>query len=96
MNHLAVEIQAQCGLNVFTNPQIAQRLRLECERAKRDLTDAEQTEIHFDVCGLPFNRTLSRSEFENIIAPVIERTRIPCLKALKDAGVTASEIDEVV
>ncbi|MFN3345670.1 MAG: molecular chaperone DnaK [Chloroherpetonaceae bacterium] len=96
MNHLAVEIQAQCGLNVFTNPQIAQRLRLECERAKRDLTDAEQTEIHFDVCGQPFNRTLSRSEFEKIIAPVIERTRIPCLKALKDAGVTASEIDEIV
>ncbi len=96
MNHLAVEIQAQCGLDVFTNAQIAQRLRLECERAKRDLTDAEQTEIHFDVCGQPFNRMLSRFEFEKVIAPVIERTRIPCLKALKDAGVSASDIDEVV
>ncbi len=96
MNHLAVEIQAQCGFDVFANPLIAQRLRLECERAKRDLTDAEQTEIHFDVCGQPFHRTLSRFEFEKVIAPVIERTRIPCLKALKDAGVTASDIDEVV
>ncbi len=96
MNHLAIEIQAQCGLDVFTNPQIAQRLRLECERAKRDLTDHTETEIHFDVCGQPFNRTLSRFEFEKVIAPVIERTKLPCLKALKDAGVTAQEIDEVV
>lgn len=96
MHHLAVEIQAQCGLDVFTNPQITQRLRLECERAKRTLTDHEQTDIHFDVCGQPFNRTLSRFELEKVIAPVLERTRIPCLKALKDAGVTAIEIDEVV
>jgi len=96
MKHIAVEIQAQCGLDVFTNPQIAQRLRLECERAKRDLTDHTETEIHFDVCGQPFHRTLSRFEFEKVIAPIIERTRIPCLKALKDAGVTAQEIDEVV
>lgn len=96
MHHLAVEIQAQCGLDIFTNAQIAQRLRLECERAKRDLTNAEQTEIHFDICGQPFYRTLSRFEFEKVIAPVVERTRIPCLKALKDAGVTADAIDEVV
>ncbi len=96
MNHLAIEIQAQCGLDVFTNPHIAQRLRLECERAKRDLTDHTETEIHFDVCGQPFNRMLSRFEFEKVIAPVIERTKLPCLKALKDAGVTAQEIDEVV
>lgn len=96
MHHLAVEIQAQCGLDIFTNAQIAQRLRLECERAKRDLTNAEQTEIHLDICGQPFYRTLSRFEFEKVIAPVVERTRIPCLKALKDAGVTADAIDEVV
>ena len=43
MNHLTIEIQAQCGLDVLTNPQIAQRLRLECERAKRDLTDHTET-----------------------------------------------------
>jgi molecular chaperone DnaK len=96
MHHLAVEIQAQCGLDVFTNVQIAQRLRLECERAKRELTDAQQTDIQFDVCGKPFMRVLSRFEFEKVIAPVIERTRIPSLKALKDAGVTANEIEEVV
>lgn len=96
MHHLAVEIQAQCGLDIFTNAQIAQCLRLECERAKRDLTNAEQTEIHLDICGQPFYRTLSRFEFEKVIAPVVERTRIPCLKALKDAGVTADAIDEVV
>lgn len=96
MRHLAIEIQARFGLDPFSNPQIAQRLRLECERAKRDLTDRETTEIHFDACGQPFNRSLSRSEFETVIAPVIERTKAPCLKALKDAGVTPSEIDEIV
>jgi len=96
MKHLAIEIQVQCGLDVFSNPQIAQRLRLECERAKRALTDYTETEIHFDVCGKPFNRLLSRFEFEKVIAPIIERTKLPCLKALKDAGVTAQEIDEIV
>ncbi|MCS6988744.1 MAG: Fe-S protein assembly chaperone HscA [Chloroherpetonaceae bacterium] len=96
MKHLAIEIQAQFGLDPFRNAQIAQRLRLECERAKRDLSEREETEIHFDVCGKPFNRTLSRHEFEKVIAPVVERTKAPCLKALKDAGVTTSEIDEVV
>lgn len=93
---MAKEIQDAYGFDVFSNAQIKQRLRLECERAKRDLTDNTETVLRMDICGHNFERLLSREEFEQIIAPVVERTKLPCLKALKDAGLSASEIDAVV
>ncbi|MDW8464826.1 MAG: Hsp70 family protein [Chloroherpetonaceae bacterium] len=93
---IAKEIDTALGFDIFTNPHIKQRLRLECERAKRDLTDHTETVLRLDICGKNFDRKLTRDEFEQIIAPVVERTKLPCLKALKDAGLSASDIDAVV
>ncbi len=96
LNVMAAEVKNFCGLNVYDNPQIKQRLRLSCEQAKKDLTTAIETTIRLDVCGKNFERRLSRREFEQLILPVVERTKTPCLKALKDAGLTPSDIDAVV
>jgi Fe-S protein assembly chaperone HscA len=93
---MAAEVKNFCGLDVYDNPQIKQRLRLSCEQAKKDLTTADEATIRLDVCGKNFERRLSRREFEQLILPVVERTKTPCLKALKDAGLTPSDIDAVV
>ncbi len=93
---IAQDIQARLGFDIFTNTHIKQRLRIECERAKCELTEKETTTIHLDVCGQNFERMLSRQEFEEIIAPVIARTKSPCLQALKDAGLSPHDIDAVV
>lgn len=93
---MAEEIQEALKFDIFSNAQIKQRLRLECERVKRELTDKPEAVLHVDICGQDFKRKISREEFEQIILPVVERTKQPCLKALKDAGLSASEIDAVV
>lgn len=93
---MAEEIQQALRFDIFSNAQIKQRLRLECERVKCELTDKAEAILHVDICGQDFKRKISREEFERIILPVVERTKQPCLKALKDAGFSASEIDAVV
>ncbi|MFN3386726.1 MAG: Fe-S protein assembly chaperone HscA [Candidatus Thermochlorobacter sp.] len=93
---MAKEIQETYRFDIFSNTQIKQRLRLESERVKRELTDKPEATLHVDICGQNFERKISREEFEQIILPVVERTKQPCLKALKDAGLSASEIDAVV
>lgn len=72
-------------------------VRVAAESAKRHLSDSPQFDVHI---SLPHNggfvRTLTKSDFETMIAPLIERTLAPCRQALADAGLTAAEIDEVV
>lgn len=72
-------------------------VRVAAESAKRHLSELPQFDVHI---SLPHNggfvRTLTKSDFEAMIAPLIERTLAPCRQALKDAGLTAAEIDEVV
>jgi len=79
-----------------------QRLRESAETAKTELSSSKQAEIN-----LPFitadssgpkhlNLTLTRAKFEELVSDLIERTVEPCVKAIKDAGLTASKIDEVI
>jgi Fe-S protein assembly chaperone HscA len=80
-----------------TDPQWRGRLRLAAERAKRELTDADETVIHLSLeRDVDWCYRLSRGEFEEIVAPIVERTLVPCRQALADAGLTAALIDEVV
>src|SRR6201999_4003897 len=79
-----------------------QRVREAAEKAKIELSSATQTEIN-----LPFisggasgpkhiNTRLLRSQLESLVGPLVQRTIDPCKKALSDAGVKASEVDEVI
>lgn len=79
-----------------------QRLREAAEKAKIELSSTNQTEINLpfitaDSSGAKhLNIQLTRSKFETLVGHLIERTRIPCNNCLKDAGVSAKEIDEVL
>jgi molecular chaperone DnaK len=90
------------GIDVASQPMVLQRLKDAAEKAKIELSTKQQTEVNLpfltaDASGPKhFVQTLSRSQFERMIDSVIERTLDPCRKALKDAGLQASGIDEVI
>lgn len=79
-----------------------QRLREAAEKAKCELSSAQQTDINLpyltmDASGPKhMNLKLTRSKFEQLVNPLIQRTVEPCKKAIKDAGVSAGEIGEVL
>ena len=90
------------GIDVAGQPMVLQRLKDAAEKAKIELSTKQQSEINLpfltaDASGPKhFVETLSRSQFERMIDSVIERTLEPCRKAIKDAGVNPSEIDEII
>ncbi|ACF13354.1 2-alkenal reductase [Chloroherpeton thalassium ATCC 35110] len=96
MTSLAEEIKSSLGTDIFANRQFKQALRTAAEKAKRDLTENDETLLSAEFDGKKFERTLTLAEFEEIALPVIERTKKPCLRALKDAGLQTDEIDAVV
>ena len=92
------EIRERHGIDLSSYPDHMQGVRLEAERAKIRLSDEQKTEVSLD---LPedngsFTRELTRDQLESLAMRVIERTLAPCRMALKDAGLTPQNIDEVV
>jgi len=79
-------------------PEAVQEIRKAVIQAKWDLSDGEETDIVIGGApqAAPYKRHLTRVEFERLIAPIVERTLGPCRQALADAGLQASQIDEVV
>jgi len=100
IDRLFVEmVVSDLGLDPAAQPEAVQAVRKAVIQAKWDLSEFEETRI--DIDGLPgrsepYRRTLTRGEFESIIAPVVARTLGPCRKALADAGLEARQVDEVV
>jgi len=99
------EFNTEHNLNLksLPNSEMAQqRIRQAAEQAKKELSSAPSTSISLPYLFADQNgprnleRSLSRSEFERMITPVIDKTLEPCRKALKDAGLSASDIDEVI
>jgi molecular chaperone DnaK len=80
-------------------PVLLQAIRRAAIRAKWDLSERDVTEIRVEEPGADpavFRRALSRDEFERLIRPIVDRTLEPCRLALADAGLQASQVDEVV
>ena len=99
---LVAEFKKETGIDVTSQKMVIQRLKEAAEKAKIELSSAPSTEINLpfltaDASGPKhLQKTLSRSEFERMIEPIVDRTLEPCKKALKDAGVDPSNIDEVL
>ncbi|WP_410000503.1 molecular chaperone DnaK [Mesorhizobium sp. SP-1A] len=102
VNYLADEFKKEQGLDLRGDKMALQRLKEAAEKAKIELSSAQQTEVN-----LPFITAdasgpkhlaikLSRSKLEALVEDLVQRTIEPCRKALKDAGLAAAEIDEVV
>jgi molecular chaperone DnaK len=91
------DIQGDLGIDVRSNPEVIQQLRKAVIDAKIALSASDSTRIVLDLPGgKQYLREITRQQFEQLIAPVIERTAAPCKQALKDAGLETSAIDEVV
>ncbi|WP_417266586.1 molecular chaperone DnaK [Brumimicrobium sp.] len=99
---LAEEFQKDEGIDLRKDPMALQRLKEAAEKAKIELSSSTSTEINLPyimpVDGIPKHlvRTLPRAKFEQLISDIVERTIEPCRKALKNAGLSISDIDEVI
>ncbi|HEX4891125.1 MAG TPA: molecular chaperone DnaK [Alphaproteobacteria bacterium] len=102
VNYLADEFKKEHGIDLRNDKLALQRLKEESEKAKIELSSTPQTEINLpfitaDKTG-PKHLTmkLTRAKFEALVDDLIQKTVAPCAQALKDAGLTAAQIDEVV
>jgi len=102
IDQVAEEFRKGEGIDLRKDPMALQRLKEACEKAKCELSSVAQTEIN-----LPFisadqsgpkhlRQVISRSQLERWVEGLVERTKGPCIQALKDAGLRADQIDEVI
>ena len=102
VNWLADEFKRQQGIDLRNDKMALQRLKEEAEKAKMELSTTKETDINLpfitaDASGPKhLNIKLSRAKLESLVEDLVERTVGPCRTALKDAGLSASEIDEVI
>ena len=102
INWLAEEFQKDEGIDLRKDPMALQRLKEAAEKAKVELSSSTQTEINLPyimpVDGIPKHlvRTLTRAKFEQLTDDLVQRTLEPCRKAIKDAGISTSDINEVI
>ncbi len=102
IDYLADEFKKESGIDLRKDRLALQRLKEGAEKAKIELSSAQQTEVN-----LPFitadqsgpkhlNMKLTRSKLESLVDDLVQRTVDPCRKALNDAGIKASQVDEVI
>jgi Fe-S protein assembly chaperone HscA len=93
---LGKEIAERHGLQVQDHPDLMQAVRLKAERAKVRLSDETETTVLVELPNGKYEKTLTREAMESLVMELIERTLAPCRAALKDAGLRADQIDEVI
>ncbi|HNK31988.1 MAG TPA: molecular chaperone DnaK, partial [Plasticicumulans sp.] len=102
IDYLVEQFQKDTGINLASDPLALQRLKESAEKAKIELSSAQQTEINLpyitaDASGPKhLNLKLTRAKLESLVEDLIEKTIIPCRTALKDAGVSVGDIDDVL
>jgi len=102
VNHFADEFKKENGIDLTDDKAAMQRLRDEAEKAKIELSTAQEVDINLpfltaDADGPKhFEYKLTRARLEQLVAELVSKTAEPCEKALKDAGLKASDIDAVV
>lgn len=102
VNYFVAEFKKEHGVDLTEDKAAMQRLRDEAEKAKIELSTAQEVDINLpfltaDAEGPKhFEHKLTRAKLESLVSDLIEKTAAPCEKALKDAGLKASDIDAVV
>ncbi|KAG8955596.1 70-kilodalton heat shock protein [Tulasnella sp. 424] len=102
LNYILAEFKKESGIDLSGDRMAIQRIREAAEKAKIELSSTTQTEVNLpfitaDASGPKhINTKLLRSQFETLVAPLVQRTVDPCKKALADAGVKPSEVDDVI
>ncbi|EUB30774.1 molecular chaperone DnaK [Olsenella uli] len=99
---MADKFQSENGIDLRRDPMTLQRLKEAAENAKKELSSAQQTEINLPFIAMDANGpknlmyTLTRAEFERITRDLLDRCKGPVTKALRDAGLQISDVNEVI
>ena len=102
IQHVADEFKQSSGIDIRGDAMALQRLKEACEKAKCELSSTMQTEINLPFITMDASgpkhlaEILSRAKFDQLTQKLVERTRKPCEQAMKDAGLSAGQIDEVI
>ncbi|EOT28982.1 molecular chaperone DnaK [Enterococcus saccharolyticus] len=102
IDYMVEEFKKENGIDLSKDKMAVQRLKDAAEKAKKDLSGVTSTQISlpFITAGeagpLHLELTLTRAKFDELTADLVERTKVPVRQALKDAGISQSEIDEVI
>ena len=102
MEYLVAEFKKDQGIDVSKDPAVMQRLKEAAEKAKIELSSMMETEVNLPFLTADANGPkhlaikITRAKFESLVADLLDRTLEPCRKALKDAGKSPSDIQEVV
>jgi molecular chaperone DnaK len=102
IDYVADEFKKESGIDLHNDPLALQRLKETAEKAKIELSSSQQTEINLpyvtaDASGPKhLNMTLTRAKLESLIEDLVQRTVEPCRVALKDAGLSGSDISDVI
>ncbi|MBS3953973.1 MAG: molecular chaperone DnaK [Methylomicrobium sp.] len=102
IDFLADEFKKDSGIDLHNDPLALQRLKEAAEKAKIELSSTQQTDINLpyvtaDASGPKhLNVKLTRAKLESLVEDLVERTKAPCLMAIKDAGLSASDINDVI
>ncbi|HNY26740.1 MAG TPA: molecular chaperone DnaK [Candidatus Sumerlaeota bacterium] len=102
IDYLAEEFKKDQGIDLRKDHQALQRLKEAAEKAKCELSTTQETDINLpfitaDASGPKhLNIKMNRAQLERLMGPLVERCSQPCLNALRDAGLSAAEIDEVI
>ncbi len=102
IEYLASEFKKESGVDVHNDPLALQRLKEAAEKAKIELSSSQQTDVNLpyitaDASGPKhLNVKLTRAKLESLVEELINRTKAPCEIALKDAGLTAKDINDVI
>ena len=102
IDHMVAEFKKDNGIDLSNDKMAMQRLKDAAEKAKKDLSGVTSTQISLpfitagDAGPLHLEMTLTRAKFDELTADLVERTKVPVRQALKDAGLSQSEVDEVI
>jgi molecular chaperone DnaK len=102
IEYLAAEFKKDSGIDLHSDPLALQRLKDAAEKAKIELSSAQQTDVNLpyitaDASGPKhLNIKLTRAKLESLVETLVDRTIAPCKTALKDAGLTMNQISEVI
>jgi molecular chaperone DnaK len=104
LNYLADEFKKEKGMDLRQDKLALQRLKEEAEKAKKELSTAQQYEVNLPFISmdpasrapLHLNLKITRAKLESLVEDLVQKTLAPCKAALKDAGLSAGDIQEVV
>lgn len=102
INHVADVFKKENAIDLRNDPMALQRLQEACEKAKKELSTLPETDLNLPFITMdqtgPKHLTMkiTRSEFEELVDPLVERCRGPVLRAMEDAGMKPNDIDEIV